>query len=121
MNHRRSRVATSANLASPGAAMTDFVDAWKTRKAQRHGHIAFATSELLRKVLTAKRWELLKAFCGAGPVSVREAARRVKRDVKAMHGDVTAWLTPGVLKRTEAGAVEFAFEAVKVEYLLEAV
>ena len=27
--------------------------------------------------MTAKRWELLKALCGAGPVSIREAARRV--------------------------------------------
>ena len=105
---------------APGAAMADFVHAWKTRKAQRHARIAFATPELLWKVLTAKRWELLKALCGAGPVSVREAARRVKRDVKAVHADITALLAAGVLSRTEAGAVEFPFEAVKVEFLLEA-
>ena len=97
-----------------------FGHAWKTRKAQRHARIAFATPELLWKVLTAKRWELLKALCGAGPVPVREAARRVKRDVKAVHGDITALLAAGVLSRTEAGAVEFPFEAVKVEFLLEA-
>ena len=40
------------------------------------------------------RSELLKALCGAGPVSIREAARRVHRDVKAVHGDVTALLSP---------------------------
>jgi len=71
-------------------------------------------------VLTAKRWELLKALCGAGPVSIREAARRVGRDVKAVHGDVNALLRAGLLNRTEQGNIEFPFEAVKVEFLLEA-
>ena len=71
-------------------------------------------------MLTAKRWELLKALCGAGPVSIREAARRVGRDVKAVHGDVMALLNAGVLDRTEAGSIEFPFEAVKVEFLLQA-
>ena len=71
-------------------------------------------------MLTAKRWEILKALCGAGPVSIREVARRVGRDVKAVHSDVTALLLAGVLDRTESGQVEFPYEAVKVEFLLEA-
>ena len=101
-------------------AMSDFVQAWKTGKAQKSARISFATPELLWKVLTAKRWELLKALCGAGPVSIREAARRVNRDVKAVHSDLTALLNAGVLNRTERGGVEFPFEAVKVEFLLQA-
>ena len=87
---------------------------------RRSARISFATPELLWKVLTAKRWELLKALCGAGPVSIREAARRVNRDVNAVHGDFTALLAVGVLNRTESGGVEFPFEAVKVEFLLQA-
>lgn len=59
-------------------------------------------------------------LCGAGPVSIREAAHRVGRDVKAVHSDVTALLSAGVLDRTESGQVEFPYEAVKVEFLLEA-
>ncbi|MCW5593248.1 MAG: DNA-binding protein [Burkholderiales bacterium] len=82
--------------------------------------MGFATPELLWKVLTAKRWELLKAMTGAGPMSIREAARRVERDVKAVHGDVTALLDAGVLTRTAEGAVEFPYDAVKVEFLLRA-
>ena len=78
------------------------------------------TPELLWKVLTEKRWELLKALCGAGPMSIREAARRIDRDVKAVHGDVTALLNAGVLDRTEDGQIEFPFDAVKVEFLLQA-
>jgi predicted transcriptional regulator len=71
-------------------------------------------------VLTEKRWELLKLLCGAGPVSIREAARRAGHYVKAVHGDVTALLNAGVLDRTEDGRIVFPFEAVKVEFLLQA-
>lgn len=93
----------------------------KSRRADREARISFATPELLWQVLTAKRWELLKAICGAGPMSIREAARRVDRDVKAVHGDVTALLNSGVLRRNEDGNIEFPFDAVKVEFVLQAV
>ena len=100
--------------------MADFVQAWKSGKQQKSARISFATPELLWQVLTAKRWELLKALCGAGRVSIREAARRVGRDVKAVHGDVVALLNAGVLDRAEGGGIVFPFEAVKVEFLLQA-
>jgi predicted transcriptional regulator len=98
----------------------DVVRAMKAGQAQSEAHISFATPELLWQVLTAKRWELLKALCGAGPVSIREAARRLGRDVKAVHGDVTALLQAGILIRVPDGRIEFPFEAVRVEFLLRA-
>ncbi len=100
--------------------LADASRAMKAGRADREARISFATPELLWRVLTPKRWEILKALCGAGPVSIREAARRVKRDVKAVHGDVTALLKAGVLDRAEAGGIVFPFEAVKVEFMLEA-
>lgn len=108
------------DVRSPADAMGDFTQAWKTGKAQKSARISFATPELRWQVLTAKRWELLKALCGAGPVSIRGAARRVGRDVKAVHADVTALLSAGVLSRVESGGIEFPFDAVKVEFLLQA-
>ncbi len=108
------------DVRAPTESMTDFTRAWKTGKPEKAARISFATPELLWQVLTAKRWELLKALCGAGPVSIREAARRVGRDVKAVHGDVTALLNAGVLDRAEGGGIVFPFEAVKVEFLLQA-
>jgi predicted transcriptional regulator len=108
------------DIRDPSDAMADFASAWKSGKAKKSARISFASPELLWEVLTAKRWELLKALCGAGPVSIREAARRVHRDVKAVHGDVTALLAAGVLSKAESGGVEFPFEAVKVEFLLHA-
>src|SRR5947207_14528097 len=104
----------------PKMALAEAITAVKSGKPQRSARISFATPELLWRVLTAKRWELLKALCGAGPVSIREAARRVGRDVKAVHGDVTALLRAGVLDRTEEGSILFPFDAVKVEFVLHA-
>lgn len=108
------------DVRSPDDAAQDFVNAWKTGKAQRTARISFATPELLWKVLTAKRWEILKAMCGAGPLTVREIARRVDRDVKSVHTDLTALLNAGVLDRAETGQVVFPYESVKVEFLLQA-
>lgn len=107
-------------VGAPAAAMADYVQSWKTGKPRRSARIRFATPELLWKVLTVKRWELLKALCGAGPVSIRETARRVGRDVKAVHGDITALLDAGVLNRADGGGIEFPYQALKVEFLLEA-
>ena len=108
------------DVRNPNEAMTDLLHGWKTGTAQKSARISFATPELLWQVLTAKRWELLKALCGAGPVSICEAARRVERDVKAVCGDVTALLNAGVLERDETGAIVFPFDSVKVEFLLRA-
>jgi len=92
----------------------------KNRRAEDEARISFATPELLWQVLTAKRWEILRSLCGAGPMSIREAARRAGRDVKAVHGDITALLNAGVMSRIEDGRVEFPFEVVKVELELRA-
>lgn len=83
-------------------------------------YISFATAELLWKVLTAKRWEILRAMTGAGPMTIREAARRVKRDVKAVHGDVKALLNAGVLRRTDDGKIEFPYDTVRVNFEMKA-
>ena len=90
-------------------------------EGKRQGaHITFANVELLWRTLTAKRWELLKAMTGQGPMSIREAARRVDRDVKAVHGDVHALLAAGVLDRAESGQIVFPFDAVRVDFVLKA-
>ena len=58
--------------------MASFVQSWKSGEKEDNTRIAFATPELLWQVLTAKRWELLKALCGAVPISISEAARQVE-------------------------------------------
>jgi predicted transcriptional regulator len=93
-------------------------DAFKGKK--QGSYISFATPELLFGLLTAKRWELIRALTGTGPVTIREAARRVDRDVKAVHGDVHALLRAGVLRKTDEGLIVFPFEAIHVDVMLRA-
>jgi predicted transcriptional regulator len=90
------------------------------RGESQGNHISFASVELLWKVLTAKRWELLKAMTGQGPLTIRETARRVGRDVKAVHGDVHALLDAGVLDKTEDGKIVFPYDAVHVDFTVKA-
>ena len=106
------------DVRTPDSAMREFVHVWKSGKPEKSARISFASPELLWQVLTSKRLELLKALCGAGAVSIREAARRVGRDVKAVHGDATALLSAGVIDRTDDGRIVFPYEAVKVEFVL---
>lgn len=89
-------------------------------RGKRQGtHISFVSAELLWKVLTAKRWALLKAMTGQGAMTIRAAARRVGRDVKAVHGDVHALLNAGVLDRTDDGRVVFPYDTVHVDFMLK--
>jgi predicted transcriptional regulator len=50
-------------------------EAFKGKK--QRARISFATPELLWKVLTAKRWEILKAMAGQGPLISYGLAERV--------------------------------------------
>jgi predicted transcriptional regulator len=83
-------------------------------------HISFASVELLWQTLTTKRWEILKAMTGQGPLTIREVARRVERDVKAVHGDIHALLDAGVIERTDEGLVVFPYDAVHVDFIVKA-
>jgi predicted transcriptional regulator len=94
------------------------LEAFRGRK--QRARISFATPELLWKVLTAKRWAVLKAMTGHGPLTIREVARRVDRDVKAVHSDVHALIDAGLLQRTETNHVAFPFDAIRVEFTLRA-
>ena len=97
----------------------DFTQTWKSGKASAP-RISFESPELLFKVLSGKRWELLNAMTGAGAMSIREAARRVERDVKAVHGDVTALLNAGILAKTDDGMIVFPYDAIHVDFMLKA-
>ncbi|MGC8519580.1 MAG: DNA-binding protein [Steroidobacteraceae bacterium] len=102
-------------------ALSEVASAVQNRRAMSTARISFASAELLWQVLTAKRWEILKAMTGAGALSIREIARRVERDVKAVHADVHALLKAGVISKTSEGRMIFPYDAVHVDFVLKAV
>lgn len=81
--------------------------------------ISFDSFELLWKVLTPKRMQIVRALTGTGALPIREVARRVNRDVRAVHSDVTALIKAGVIRRVEGG-VAFPYDAVRVDFTLKA-
>ncbi len=94
-----------------------FLEAFQGK--QQGAFISFDSPALLFKVLSGKRWDLLKVMTGAGPLSIRETARRLGRDVKAVHGDIHMLLNAGILQKTEKGQIEFPFDAVHVDFMLK--
>lgn len=101
------------------------LDAVKRRMAAafkgeaRGAYITFPTHELMWKILTPKRWAILKAMTGAGALGVREIARVVKRDVKGVHTDLQALAKAGVIDRAETKYV-FPYDAIHVDFVLKA-
>lgn len=88
-------------------------------QGKRQGaHISFASVDLLWQTLTRKRWELIQAMTGRGAMTIREAARRAGRDVKAVHRDVHVLLDAGVLERTADGRITFPYESIHVDFTL---
>ena len=83
--------------------------------------ISFATVELLWKALTPRRWELIRAMAGQGPMSLRAAARLVGHDVKTVHGDVHGLLKADILEKDEAGRIVFPYDAVHVDFVISKV
>ena len=79
--------------------------------------ISFESVEALWSVMTPRRWQLIKAMAGKGPMSLRAAARLVGRDIKTTHGDAHELLTSGVLDRSDEG-FEFPYDAVHVDFVV---
>ena len=99
-------------------SLADFSQAWKSGQGS-DARISFASDELLWKVLSAKRWAILKSMTGVGPLVLREIARRVERDVKAVHADVHALLKAGLIQRSDDGFL-FPYDEVHVDFMLKA-
>ena len=87
-------------------------------KAAATPRYSFRTREDLLRTLNPNRWGLLEALTGAGPLGVRELARRVGRDVKGVHTDAQALLLCGLLDKTADGQLSFPYEAVHVDFML---
>lgn len=81
---------------------------------------SFQTRERLLTVLNPNRWALIEALTGAGPLGVRELARRAKRDVKGVHTDAQALVLCGLLDKTADGKLHFPYDAVHVDFMLKA-
>ena len=118
MTTRAKSIIVTLGIADRSTITRRALGALKGRK--QGAHISFATPELLFRTLTAKRWEIVRSMTGAGPMTIRALARRVSRDVKAVHADVHALLNAGILRRNDERLIEFPFDAIRVDVMLTA-
>lgn len=105
---------------SLGDSMADMKHRLASGKPDEQARISFVSFDLMWKVLAPNRWRLIEALAGAGPLGVRELARRVGRDVRAVHADAQALVKAGVIEKTDAGKLHFPYEAVHVDFMLTA-
>ena len=105
-------------VASTEDTRTRMLSAFKGE--EQGAFISFVSAELLWKLITPKRWGVLRAMTGAGPLAIREVARRVCRDVKSVHGDIQALLRAGVLDRGDDGRILFPYDEIHVDFVLRA-
>ena len=75
---------------------------------------------MLWKVLAPNRMAIVKELAGSQPLALREIARRMNRDVKAVHNDVQMLLKAGVLDKTESGQIVFEYDEIHVDFMLQA-
>jgi predicted transcriptional regulator len=89
-------------------------------RADVSARYSFRSRKDLLRTLSPNRWSLIEALTGAGPLGVRELARRVGRDVKGVHTDAQELVARGLIDKTEDGKLSFPYSAVQVGFLLEA-
>jgi predicted transcriptional regulator len=109
----------TVGVQSLSGAKARLAEAMRGKVQGRGARIDFATPELLWRILAPNRLAILRAMSGAGPMALREIARRVERDVKGVHTDVHALLLAGVLDRSTEGFV-FPFDSVHVDFTFQA-
>ena len=80
--------------------------------------LGFADLPLLLKTLSPARWQLLARLRADGPMSVRALAKRLARDYKNVHTDVSQLLQLGLIERTGESLVRVPWDAVRAELRL---
>ncbi len=108
------------NIVTVGVSSLDEVKdrlAAAFRGEPQGSRISFLSVEQMWKTLSPKRTDILRAMTGQGELAIREVARRVGRDVKAVHGDVHALLTAGVIEQAGRKVI-FPYDGVHVDFML---
>jgi predicted transcriptional regulator len=85
---------------------------------QPHFGVGFAQVGQMLSVFTPKRWELIATLRESGPLTTADLARKLRRDYKNVHADVTAlagWLA---VERMEDGRVQVPWSEIVVDLKL---
>ena len=84
-------------------------------KVAPHFGVNFEQIGQMLAAFTPKRWELIAALREAGPLTVAELARRLRRDYKNVHTDVNQLIEWMAVERTEDGRVNVPWSGIVVD------
>ncbi|HKQ28277.1 MAG TPA: MarR family transcriptional regulator [Burkholderiales bacterium] len=106
----------------PADALDRFEAAWNRAiegRTTRTLHVlTLANLPLLLKALSPARWSLLEALRKAGPLSIYQLAKRLERDYKNVHTDVTQLAALGVIERTSDNRVLVPWDLLRAEWAI---
>jgi len=80
--------------------------------------LSFADLPLLLRTLSPARWTLLQKLHADGAVSIYELAKRLERDYKNVHTDVTQFAGSGLVERRSDGLVAVVWDLLRAEFKL---
>ena len=78
--------------------------------------LSFADLPLLLKTLTPARWALMAKLRAEGPLSIYQLAKRLGRDYKNVHTDVTQLAAIGLIERQADSRIRMAWDAVRAVF-----
>jgi predicted transcriptional regulator len=114
--------ALEIRLGAAGDALDRFEAAWhrvQEGRAMRPLEVlSFADLPVLLKTLSQARWALLARLRAEGPLSIYELAKRLERDYKNVHTDVTQLALLRLIERQPDGRVAVPWELLRAELKL---
>jgi predicted transcriptional regulator len=106
-------------VSPPGDALDRFEAAWnRGPRAKALSVLSFEDLPALLKNLSPARLALLKALREAGAVSIYELAKRLGRDYKNVHTDVTQLARLGLIERGSDNLVTVRWDLLRAELRL---
>lgn len=101
-------------------ALDRFEAAWNRRTEGRKATplrvLSLEDLPLLLRTLTPARWQLLRRLREEGATSIYQLAKRLERDYKNVHTDVTSLVKIGLIERTAEGSVSVPWHVVRGEF-----
>jgi predicted transcriptional regulator len=106
-------------LGAAGDALDRFEAAWhrvQEGRAMRPLEIlSFQDLRSLTRTLSPARWALLKNLREEGACTIYELAKRLQRDYKNVHTDITQLVALGLVEKQDDGRVAVTWDLVPAE------
>jgi predicted transcriptional regulator len=103
----------------PGDALDRFEAAWNRvaegRKVSPLRVLTLQGLPAFTRTLTPARWVILERLKSEGPCSIYGLAKRLKRNYKNVHTDVSQLIELGLIQRNEKTEVGVLWDAVRAE------